>query len=130
MRAGIYTANPTAVALGANAVIPLGSIVRRYGCGLDLNGNGINVSGSGFYAVDASISYTPTAAGLLTVQLLADGVAVPGALATVTGVAGDTVNLSIVGMIRRGCDGAGTLTLTVDQAGTLENAALIVERVG
>lgn len=130
MRAGIYTANPTAVALGANAVIPLGSIVRRYGCGLDLNGNGINVSGGGFYDVNASVSYTPTAAGLLTVQLLADGVAVPGAVATVTGAAGNTANLSIVGMIRRGCDGSGTLTLTVDQAGTLENVALVVERVG
>lgn len=130
MNATIYTANTTSAALGADSIIPLGAIIRRFGCGLDLNGNGINLLGKGYYAVDASISYTPTAAGLLTVTLLSDGVPVPGAVATVTGAAGSTANLHIVGMVKRCCEGAGTLTLTVNQAGTLDNAALLVSRFG
>lgn len=130
MSAAIYTANTTAVALGADSTLPLGAIIRRVGCGLDLNGNGINILGAGYYAVHASISYTPTAAGALTVTLLSDGVAVPGASATVTGVAATTANLSIVGMIKRCCDGAGTLTLMVSGAGTLNNVAVVVEKVG
>lgn len=130
MKAAIYTANTTAAALGANSTIPLGAIIRRFGCGLDLNGNGINLMEKGYYAVDASISYTPTAAGQLTVTLLADGVAVPGAVATVTGIAGSTANLHIVGMVKRCCEGAGTLTLIVNQAGTLNNVALLVAKAG
>lgn len=130
MNASIYTANTTSAALGADSIIPLGAIIRRFGCGLDLNGNGINLLGKGYYAVDASISYTPTAAGLLNVTLIADGVAVPGAVATVTGAAGSTANLHIVGMVKRCCDGAGTLTLQVDQAGTLDNVALLVSMFG
>lgn len=130
MNAAIYTANATDVALGANSAIPLGAIIRRFGCSLDLNGNGINLMGKGYYTVDASISYTPTAAGLLTVALMADGVAVPGAVATVTGVAGSAVNLNIVAMVKRCCEGAGTLTLMVDQAGTLNNVALLVAKAG
>lgn len=130
MKAAIYTANTTSAALGADSTIPLGAIIRRFGCGLDLNGNGINLMGAGYYAVHASISYTPTAAGPVTVTLLSDGVAVPGATATVTGVAATTDNLDVIGMVKRCCDNAGTLTLMVNAAGTLNNVAVIVERVG
>lgn len=130
MNAAIYTANTTAAALGADSIVPLGAIVRRFGCALDLNGNGINLMEKGYYAVDASISYTPTAAGELTVTMMADGVAVPGAVATVTGVAGSAANLHVVGMVKRCCAGAGTLTLMVNQEGTLNNVALLVEKAG
>lgn len=131
MKAAIYTANSTAATLGANATLPLGAIIRRYGCALDLNGNGVNLLEQGYYAVDASISYAPTAAGAVTVTLMADGVAVPGATATATAAAaGDTVNLSIVGMVKRCCNGAGTILLMVDQAGVLGNVALRVSKGG
>lgn len=129
MKSGIYTANTTSAALGANSLLPLGNIVRRFGCALNLNGNGINIAEQGYYDVKASVTYTPTDAGVLTVQLMADGVAVPGAVASVTAAAATTYNLSIVGMVRRCCSSAGTLTLLVNLAGTLNNAALVVEEV-
>ena len=94
-----------------------------------LNGTGVNLSEQGYYAVDGSITYTPTDAGLLTVQLMADGVAVPGASASVTAVAATTYNLSIVGMVRRCCSAPGTLTLMVNLAGTVNNVGLIVGKV-
>lgn len=129
MKSGIYTANTTAVALGENSTLPLGNIVRRFGCALDLNGNGINMADSGYYNVRSSVTYTPTTEGLLSVQLIADGVPVPGAFATVTAAAGTTYNLSIVGMVRRCCASAGTLTIITNQAGTLNNIAMAVEEV-
>lgn len=130
MKSAIYTANTTAATLGEGATLPLGAIIRRFGCGLDLNGNGVNLLGKGYYAVDASISYTATEAGDVTVTLLADGVAVPGAIATETAAADGTVNLHITGMVKRCCEGAGTIVLTVNQAGTLDNVALVVSKVG
>lgn len=129
MKSGIYTANTTSAELGSNSVIPLGSVIRRFGCALDLNGNGINIAETGYYDVKASVTYTPTDAGVLTVQLMADGVAVPGAVASVTSAAATTYNLSIVGMVRRCCSSAGTLTLMVNLAGTLNNVGLVVEEV-
>ena len=129
MNSGIYTANTTAAVLGENSILPLGNIVRRFGCALDLNGNGINIAQPGYYDVKASVTYTPTVAGLLTVQLMADGVAVPGAVASVTAVAATTYNLGIVGMVKRCCSSAGTLTLMVNLAGTLNNVGVVVEEV-
>ena len=130
MKSGIYVANNTAAALNADSVIPLGAIVRRFGCALDLNGNGINLLETGYYDVKASVSYTPTAAGVVTATLLADGVAVPGAIASATAAAaGDTVNLSIVAIVKRCCPSAGTLTLQVAAAGTLDNVAVVAQKV-
>lgn len=130
MKSAIYTANTTAATMGEGATLPLGAIIRRYGCALDLNGNGINLMEKGYYTIDASVSYTAAAAGDVTLTLLADGVAVPGAVATVTAAAGGTVNLSITAMVKRCCDGAGTIVLAIDQAGTLNNAAVTVSREG
>lgn len=130
MKSAIYTANTTAAAIGEGATLPLGAIIRRFGGALDLNGNGINLMEMGYYAIRASVSYTPTDAGNVTLTLLADGVAVPGATATVTATAGATVNLSIVGMVKRCCNGAGTIVLTINQAGVLNNSALVVSREG
>ena len=129
MQSGIYVANTTTAALSADSVIPLGAIVRRFGCALDLNGNGINLMVPGYYDVKASISYIATSAGVVTVTLLADGVAVPGANASVTAAAGDTVNLSIAAIVKRCCASAGTLTLQVGAAGTLENVAIAAQKV-
>ena len=68
---------PTAVAV--DGVIPLGSLIRRYGCDVALNGNAVNITGAGYYDVDASVTVTPAAAGIVTISLYKDGVAVPGA---------------------------------------------------
>ena len=45
----IYTALTSPTAVAADGIIPLGSIVRRYGCALAANGNGVNVSEPGYY---------------------------------------------------------------------------------
>lgn len=128
----IYTAMQTPTAVAVNGVVPLGTIVRRYGCNCNLNGNGIAINGQGYYDVDVSVEAAPTAAGTVTVQLLKDGVAVPGATAAATvAAAADTVTLAFPATVRLGCCSTGsvlTLLLT-GAASTVNNVAARVEKI-
>lgn len=124
---------PTAVAV--DGVIPLGSLIRRYGCDVALNGNAVNITGgnqsAGYYDVDASITVAPTAAGTVTATLYKDGVAVPGATASAAGAAGAPVVLAFPALVRQVCCAAGsalTLVLT-GAAATVNNVALRVQRI-
>ena len=120
---------PTAVAV--DGVIPLGSLIRRYGCDVALNGNAVNITGAGYYDVDASVTVSPAAAGTVTITLYKDGVAVPGATASETAAANGTVDLNIPALVRQVCCAAGsalTLVLT-GAAATVNNVALRVQRV-
>lgn len=130
-KSAIYTTLTTPATVLAGGTIPLGSISRRYGCNIDLNGNGINICEPGYYDVDASITVLPTAAGAITATLLNNGVPVPGATATGTAAAaGNAVNLSISALIRQMCHcGIGTLTVALSAAGTVNNMAMRVERI-
>lgn len=125
----IYTAN-TNVTVAENATVPFGTIVRRYGHNCQLDGAGFNLIGAGYYMVDVSVTETPTDAGPVTVQLYQDGIAVPGATATVTAAAGATVNPCVNPIVRNcGCDCNSTLTLTVSAAGVIDNISARVVRL-
>lgn len=128
----IYTAMQTPTAVAVGGIIPLGTIVRRYGCNCNLNGNGIAINGQGYYDVDVSVEAVPDAAGTVTVQLLKDGVAVPGATAAATVAAvANTVTLAFPATVRLGCCSTGsvlTLLLT-GAASTVNNVALRVQRI-
>ena len=128
----IYTAMQTPTAVAVNGVIPLGTIVRRYGCNCNLNGNGIAINGQGYYDVDVSVEAAPAAAGTVTVQLLKDGVAVPGATAAATvAAAADIVTLAFPAPVRLGCCSTGSvLTLLLTGAtSTVNNVAARVEKI-
>ena len=128
----IYTAMQTPTAVAVNGVIPLGTIVRRYGCNCNLNGHGIAINGQGYYDVDVSVEAVPDAAGTVTIQLLKDGVAVPGATAAATVAAvANTVTLAFPATVRLGCCSTGsvlTLLLT-GAASTVNNVAARVEKI-
>ena len=128
----IYTAMQTPTAVAVNGIIPLGTIVRRYGCNCNLNGNGIAINGQGYYDVDVSVEAVPDAVGTVTVQLLKDGVAVPGATAAATVAAvANTVTLAFPATVRLGCCSTGsvlTLLLT-GAASTVNNVAARVEKI-
>lgn len=110
--------------------VPLGSVVRRFGRNLGLDGNSIVCCGMGYYDCEASISLTPTAAGPITAQLFQDGVAVPGALATATGTAATTIALPITALVRNcGCDCNSTLSVRVNAPCTVNNLSLVVEKI-
>lgn len=127
----IYTALETPTAVAAGGVVPLGNIVRRYGCNCNLNGSGIAINGQGYYKIDWSVRASPTAAGTVTATLYKDGVHVPGSTASATAAAaGATATLAAPGVVRLGCCDAGsvlTLVLT-GAASTVNSAAVLVEK--
>ena len=130
-KSALYAAMQTPTAVAVDGVIPLGSLIRRYGCDVALNGDAVNITGAGYYDVDASVTVSPAAAGTVTITLYKDGVAVPGATASETAAANGTVDLSIPALVRQVCCAAGsalTLVLT-GAAATVNNVALRVQRI-
>lgn len=131
-RSLIQTVNPSSQEVAVNGVATLGTVARRYGCNLRMSGNGIEVSGEGYYTVEASIVTTPTAAGNVTYAMYMDGVAVPGATSTgsVTTV-GNTTTLSILATVRRGCccENVSNITFVCTEgANTVNNISVRIEK--
>ena len=128
----IQTVNQSSQVVAANSIIDLGSVIRRFGCNLRLNGNAVEVSGEGYYKIDCNVTLAPTAAGTVTVAVYKNGVALTGATASgsVT-TAGNPVTLPLQTTIREGCgcDGGTALTVVlVSGASTVSNVALRVEK--
>ena len=131
-RSAMYTANTGAQVIAVGGTIAPGGIVRRFGCGIDLNGNAINITEPGYYAISASVTAEPTAAGTVTATLFDNGVAVPGATASATAAAaGDPVNMDIEAVVRITCRGnTGALSFVLeDAAATITNIAVVVEKL-
>jgi len=129
----IYTVNSSDQAVGVNGIISLGSTIRRFGKNINLVGNAINISGSGYFDVDASITITGTNAGTVTVSLYKDGTAVSGAEASVSLTAGDVVTVPINALVREfGCCADNNSNLTFVLGGfaeTINNISVVVERI-
>lgn len=134
-----YNAGPSSTVLtlstAAGTAIPLGTTIRRFGCNAVLSGNGVLLKGHGYFDVDASVTFTPTAAGAYTVTLFKDGVAVPGATQTITAAAAGTVSVNIPAIVRNQCcDSTSTLTLVITSATvpatvTIDNTAVVVTKI-
>lgn len=128
----IYTANTGAQAVAVGGTLSLGSIIRRFGCGIELSGNGITLNAPGYYDVDVAITAIPTAAGTVTVTLFQDGAAVPGAVASATTTAAaDAVSLNISALVRVLCNySTSVLTLVLTgAASSVTNVAVVVDKI-
>ena len=128
----IQTVNQSTQSASVNGIIDLGSVIRRFGCNLRLNGNAIEVEGAGYYTIDANVTIAPTAAGNVQVAIFKNGVQLTGAIATGSvSSAGNPITLPIQTTIREGCncDGGTSLTLVLlAGAGTISNVAVRVEK--
>ena len=69
-RSALYTANTSTQLVAVDNEINLGSIIRRYGCNLDLSGSTIRVAGEGYYEFNVSVTAAPVATGEVTISLL------------------------------------------------------------
>lgn len=129
----IYTANTTPQVLLGNAQIPFGSIVRRFGRFINLDGFGITLCGQGYYACNCSVTLEPTAIGNVSAQLYVNGEPYPGAVQTgYATAAGNPVALSFPAIIRlRGCcNDSATLSVRLgDEGATVTNMAFTVEKI-
>ena len=88
----------------------------------------------GLYLVTLNADVTPTAAGDIGLQLVRNGVAVPGAEATVTGATGDTYNIGFATLIRvlPSCcviNNNAALQVQATAAGNISNASLSVVKM-
>lgn len=130
-KSAIYTVNTSAPTVAVNGTIPLGNTVRRYGACIRQDGDAISICGKGYYLVTASVTASPTAAGNVTVTLLKDGVAVPGATGTATVAAAGTADITIACIVRNICDcGGSQLSLTLTgTASVINNAAVTVTKL-
>ena len=127
----IQTSNQASQTVAVNGVIGLGSVLRRFGCNCKLNGNAISVNGDGYYTIDATATVLPTAAGIVTVALVSNGVQINGAVAsTNVATAGAPVTLPINTTIRQMCcEVPQNLSLVLlSGAGSVDNVSVRVEK--
>lgn len=102
----IYTENTTDQALLANAQIPFGSIIRRFGRYCDVNGSDIVIgdccskNGNGYYMVDCSVTLEPTAIGNVSAQLYMNGRPYTAPVSGYSAAAGNPVNLKLCPVVR------------------------------
>lgn len=123
----IYVLNTDAVQVGANGVIPFNETIRRCGNNCKLINNNISIQGTGYYDVWASVTVAPAEDGPVTLIMLQDGIAVPGATDTVNvATAGDNVTLQVKAPVRLewGCPcNKSVITFELSSASALQSAS-------
>ena len=125
----ILVVNENTAQIPINGLVPLGSVVRRFGKNCLLSGNGVVCDGQGYYQVDAVVTLIPSAVGTVNLTLLSDGVALVGSTVSETvAAANDSATLAISYMVRnRCCEDGQTLTLQV--GGVAASASAVMFRV-
>ena len=81
---------PQTIAATGTSVSVLGSLVTDTGCSVKTTNTGFQINASGLYAIRYAITFNATDAGILSIQLLKDGIAIPGTLTQNTVAAGET----------------------------------------
>lgn len=124
----VNTIAGTAIADGGTYVPT--SVIRRFGQSVQLAGDGVQVSGAGYYAVTATATVISTAAAIIKATVLKDGAPIPGATASVSAAAGDVVTLPLSTMVRQNCD-CDVSNITVQISGgatTSQNLSIRVSK--
>lgn len=132
-KSALEAVNTTAQTVVADGLLTFETNTVLSGCSIThiAGSNTVKLGKRGLYMVAVNVDLSPTAAGDIAIQLLNNGVAVPGALATVTGAAGDTYSLALTALVRvlPSCcviDNTSNLQVQVTAAGTVTNANIVV----
>lgn len=130
-KSALYAINNSVVSLPDGGTYAPATVVRRYGQNYQLQGNGITLTGPGYYDIAAGATLSGSAAGTLTLAAYQDGVAIPGMTASQTvKAAGDIVTLGVSGIIRTYCTKpVSTLTIVISgMAATGTNLAVDITK--
>lgn len=132
-KSNLYAVNTTSTTVAASSTIPLTTIIRRYGCDIDLVNGAPILKKAGYYLVNATITFTSADTGDVVVSLLNDNVAVVGATAsaTVTTATTEVNTISITAIVRSFC-GSVPDTLALYNTGiaiTTSNVALDIVKI-
>ena len=91
----VYNPVDQAFAATAAPLVLKGTTVVNTGCSLCAEATDIKVLNSGLYHISADVTITPTASGIVTIQLYKDGVALPCAIVQQTVTSGDAYALHV-----------------------------------
>ena len=130
----IMMTTTTANSVLANGIIPLTTIQRRRGQVVESNSNNITLNRPGYYKINASVTFTAPAAGVMSVKLQKNGVDITGLTAstTITTATTEVRTLNISGIVRVFCnEGFSTITLVNNGlAMTTSNVEMDIEYLG
>lgn len=125
----IYAVNTSSQAVADGGTVVLNSIVRRYGGNITLAAGGVNVNGAGYYDIDAIVTFTAGGNGTALLEVLRDGVPIPGAMSSMGVANGVVYTLPALSVDREFCACAGGSTISLRLSGvatTVTNAAMKV----
>lgn len=129
MRSEILLVSTTPQTVAAGGVVPVGSVVRRYGPALTPTYNGVNATACGYYDVFVGMTIAPAAVGSVTAQVLINGVPYTGAQATVTASVADTPHSIVIPTcIRVFCNSTATISVSLDAAAEVTSYTLMVDK--
>ena len=127
----LYTYNGIAQTVPAtDTQLSLGTIIRRYGKCIDLNGTSINITGPGYYKITVIVNSTLTAAGSAAYKLSANNVQLASSIVTTTGAA-EAQSVPLQAVVRIKCCG-DTESITLSATGaasTVDAVSVIVEKL-
>ena len=133
-KSAIYLVNNTESAIATGAIIPLGTVIRRYGQHVRQDGNSVAICDkpgcAGYYKVDAIATLRLKEVGKYRVTLEKDGVAVIGAVAEIEpATIGQVAPLPISVIVRNSCGGTSNLSLKVEGNADVINVTTVVEKL-
>lgn len=130
-KSAIYAINTTdGTSIAANGIYAPAQVVRRYGPSCQLVGNGIQISGAGYYSINAIATFDVATAGTVNVMFYQDGTPIPGAISTVeTTAANQTISVPVEALARVYNNYTSSIiTVVIDTAVTGSNLAIKVEK--
>lgn len=127
----IYAVNTAEQTIGENitTTINFGAPDRRFGNALNMSGGNVEVNGYGFYEVIVFLAITPNA-GEVTIQILNNGVPVPGKTLTFTSAGAlNIITLPCIVREKCGCSQYITVTVTAEAGATVSDATIEVVKL-
>lgn len=115
-KAALYMAGTATRAVADGEAIPLGRVIRKFGCCIIGNMDDITLTERGYYQFDASFTVVPDAAGSIVIRAYDGTTPIPGAEATATVWTTDvpvTITIPYIVRATRCCDPM-TITFVLD----------------
>lgn len=131
----LYACNQSVQPIAASTPtqVNFGSAVRCFGHNCVLYGGNVSTHQSGYYHVNANltVSNAGTAVSAVSVQLFKDGIAIPGAEATVSVAASGYETVPVPCIIRNTCCCESVITAIINstEATSVTNAAIEVMKI-
>lgn len=123
--------------LTADGYVDFESNRLQTGCSVQhvAGSNTVNLINHGLYLVSVNADIVPATAEPITLQLLNNGETVPGAEATITGVAADSAHVAFTTLVRvlKSCpcviDNRASLQVQITEAANISNANIVVVKL-